>query len=54
MRFRSINPAPPEMFRRNPDFDFIVVSVDTALTEKEENDPTGCTTWGRLDRSHRV
>jgi hypothetical protein len=29
-----------------PDFDFICVSVDTAFTEKEENDPTGCTTWG--------
>jgi hypothetical protein len=23
-----------------------VVSVDTSFTEKEENDPTGCTTWG--------
>jgi hypothetical protein len=29
-----------------PDFDFMVVSVDSAFTEKEENDPTGCTTWG--------
>jgi hypothetical protein len=29
-----------------PDFDFIVVSVDTAFTEKEENDPTGCTSMG--------
>ena len=29
-----------------PDFDFVVVSVDSAFTEKEENDPTGCTTWG--------
>jgi hypothetical protein len=28
------------------EFDFIVVSVDSAYTEKEENDPTGCTTWG--------
>jgi hypothetical protein len=27
-------------------FDFILVSVDSAFTEKEENDPTGCTTWG--------
>jgi hypothetical protein len=26
--------------------DFVCVSVDTAFTEKEENDPTGCTTWG--------
>jgi hypothetical protein len=23
-----------------------VVSPDTAFTEKDENDPTGCTTWG--------
>jgi phage terminase large subunit-like protein len=29
-----------------PDFDYVVVSVDSAFTEKEENDPTGCTTWG--------
>jgi hypothetical protein len=29
-----------------PDFDFVCVSVDSAFTEKEENDPTGCTTWG--------
>jgi hypothetical protein len=29
-----------------PDFDFIVVSVDSAFTEREENDPSGCTTWG--------
>lgn len=29
-----------------PAFDFILVSVDSAFTEKEENDPTGCTTWG--------
>jgi hypothetical protein len=29
-----------------PDFDFVLVSADTAFTEKEENDPTGCTTWG--------
>jgi hypothetical protein len=28
-----------------PDFDFIVVSVDSAFAEKEENDPTGCTPW---------
>jgi hypothetical protein len=25
-----------------PDFDFVLVSVDSAFTEKEENDPTGC------------
>jgi hypothetical protein len=29
-----------------PDFDFVLVSVDSAFTEKEENDPSGCTTWG--------
>jgi predicted phage terminase large subunit-like protein len=29
-----------------PDMEFVLVSVDTAFTEKEENDPTGCTTWG--------
>jgi hypothetical protein len=26
--------------------DFVCVSVDSSFTEKEENDPTGCTTWG--------
>jgi hypothetical protein len=29
-----------------PDIDSVCVSVDSAFTEKEENDPTGCTTWG--------
>jgi hypothetical protein len=29
-----------------PDMDFVCVSVDSSFTEKEENDPTGCTTWG--------
>ena len=29
-----------------PDFEFVLVSVDSAFTEKAENDPTGCTTWG--------
>jgi hypothetical protein len=29
-----------------PEFDFVIVSVDSAYTEKEENDPTGCPTWG--------
>ena len=29
-----------------PDFEYIVVSVAPVFTEKEENDPTGCTTWG--------
>lgn len=29
-----------------PEFDFVIVSVDSAFTEKEANDPTGCTTWG--------
>jgi hypothetical protein len=31
-----------------PDMEFVLVSVDTSFTEKEENDPNGCTTWGRL------
>jgi hypothetical protein len=29
-----------------PTMEYVLVSVDTAFTEKEENDPTGCTTWG--------
>ena len=29
-----------------PDMEFVLVSVDTSFTEKEENDPNGCTTWG--------
>lgn len=29
-----------------PEFEYIVASADTAFTEKEENDPTGCTVWG--------
>lgn len=29
-----------------PNMDFVLVSVDTAYTEKQENDPTGCTVWG--------
>jgi hypothetical protein len=29
-----------------PDMDFVCVSVDSSFTEKEENDPNGCTTWG--------
>lgn len=29
-----------------PEMDFILVSVDTALTEKEENDESACTVWG--------
>lgn len=29
-----------------PDLEYVVVSVDPAFTEKEQNDPTGCTTWG--------
>ena len=36
----------PRKEGRFPDMDFVCVSVDTAFTEKEENDPTGCTTWG--------
>jgi predicted phage terminase large subunit-like protein len=26
--------------------EFILVSVDSAYTEREQNDPTGCTVWG--------
>jgi predicted phage terminase large subunit-like protein len=29
-----------------PPMEFILVSVDSAYTEKEQNDPTGCTVWG--------
>jgi hypothetical protein len=36
----------PDKAGKFPDFDFVLVSADTAFTEKEENDPTGCTTWG--------
>lgn len=29
-----------------PPMEFVLVSADTAYTEKESNDPTGCTVWG--------
>ena len=29
-----------------PDMEMVIVSLDSAFTEKEENDPSGCTTWG--------
>lgn len=29
-----------------PPMEYVLVSADTAYTEKEENDPTGCTVWG--------
>lgn len=29
-----------------PRMKYILVSADTAMTAKEENDPTGCTVWG--------
>lgn len=29
-----------------PPFDFVVASLDSAYTEKEENDPSGFTVWG--------
>ena len=29
-----------------PPMEFVLVSADTAYTEKEANDPTGCTVWG--------
>lgn len=36
---------PPEN-GKFPHMDFILASVDTAFTEKEENDPSGLTVWG--------
>lgn len=32
--------------KKFPPFEFVFVSVDTAYTEKEENDPSACTVWG--------
>jgi hypothetical protein len=29
-----------------PELSYVIVSLDSAFTEKEENDPSGCTTWG--------
>ena len=37
-----------------PACDHIVVSVDGAFTEKEENDPTACTVWGCFDREGEI
>ena len=34
-----------------PAFELIVQSWDTAMTEKTENDPTACTTWGLVPAS---
>jgi hypothetical protein len=39
-------PYVPTKDNKWPEFDFIVVSVDSAFTGREEDDPTGCTTWG--------
>jgi len=36
-----------------PACDHIVVSIDGAFTEKEENDPTACTVWGCFERDER-
>jgi len=36
-----------------PPMDHIVVSIDAAFTEKEENDPSGCTVFGCWDRDER-
>lgn len=33
-------------FGNFPALEFVLVSVDTAYTKKEENDPSGCTVWG--------
>ena len=38
-----------------PPMDHIVVSIDGAFTEKEENDPSACTVWGCFERDeHEV
>jgi predicted phage terminase large subunit-like protein len=34
-----------------PDLDFVLLSVDTAYTEKEENDWSACTVWGSFEMS---
>lgn len=33
-------------FDAYPPLEFVLVSVDTAYTKKEENDPSACTVWG--------
>jgi predicted phage terminase large subunit-like protein len=41
------DPEPDANGKKNyPPFDFILASVDTAFTEKEENDPSAMTVWG--------
>jgi predicted phage terminase large subunit-like protein len=37
-----------------PPMDHIVVSVDGAFTEKEENDPSACTVWGCFEREGEI
>src|SRR5262249_19829250 len=37
-----------------PPCDHIVVSIDGAFTEKEENDPTACTVWGCFEREGEI
>lgn len=32
-----------------PSFDFLLAYADTAFTQDQENDPTGCTVWGVFD-----
>lgn len=39
----DVCPSPKTEF---PPFDFIMASLDTAYTEKEENDPSAMTVWG--------
>lgn len=36
-----------------PSFDFVLASVDSAFTAKEENDPTGMTVWGVFSKDDR-
>jgi predicted phage terminase large subunit-like protein len=45
----------PEKF---PAFDYVIASIDTAYTTREENDPSAMTVWGvfshRINRTNRV
>lgn len=36
----------------NPRYEYVIVSVDTAYSEKEENDPSACTVWGVFRDGH--
>lgn len=47
----ATNGAPAGQF---PPFEFIVGSLDTAFTEKEENDPSAMTLWGLWRTPHGI